>query len=100
MVREEDDELMKKYPGYKIVYLDINVYATKEELNYFDSCGHDCSCCGDDCCCEDDDCECGCEDDECECHGHHNEECSCNHEGLKHSKSKECSKKDTDKNKK
>ncbi len=54
----EDDELMHQYPNHKIVYLDINVYATEDDENYYD-CTHDCSCCHghchDDC---DDDCDC------------------------------------------
>lgn len=88
---DEDEVLMEKYPEYKIVYLDINVYATKEELDYYDSCTHDCSSCGhhchdEDCDCEDDydDCDC-CGDDECDddcdcgCHDHDDsdEECNC-----------------------
>lgn len=59
----EDDELMKQYPEYKIVYLDINVYANVAENEYYD-CTHNCSCChghchddGDDGCCCDDDCD-------------------------------------------
>lgn len=36
---ENDSVLIKKYPGYKIVYLDINVKATKEDCN---SCDIDC----------------------------------------------------------
>jgi len=98
----EDDELLKTYPGYKIVYLDINVYATAEELRYYDECKHDCSCCDhdcgcededmyedyceDDCCCDDDcdcedDCDCDddCEDDHCTCghEHHHDHHCDC-----------------------
>lgn len=55
----EDDELMKQYPDYKIVYLDINVYATEDDENYYD-CTHDCSCCHGHCHdhCDDDDCDC------------------------------------------
>lgn len=78
---EEDDELVEKYPEHKIVYLDINVYATKEELDYYDSCTHDCASCGHHCDCGeedcdcDDDCDCGCcEDDDCDCH---DEKCEC-----------------------
>lgn len=78
---DEDEVLMEKYPEYKIVYLDINVYATKEELDYYDSCTHDCASCGHHChdedcdceddydecdCCDDEDCDC-CDDDECDC---------------------------------
>ena len=90
---DEDDVLMEKYPEHKIVYLDINVYATAEELEYYDSCSHDCAHCAhseeclgdeeyDDCDCEDccdDDCD--CEDDDCCCeeehHHHHHEHCDC-----------------------
>ena len=90
---EEDDELMEKYPEHKIVYLDINVYATKEELDYYDGCTHDCSSCGhhcdcgDDCDCEDgcdcgDESDCGCSDDcgdncDCGCHDKCDENCDC-----------------------
>ena len=80
---EEDDVLMKKYPDHKIVYLDINVYATKDELDYYDSCSHDCSCCDHDCGDYDeyDECDCGCEDDccddDCDCREHHHEHCDC-----------------------
>ena len=104
---DEDEVLMEKYPEHKIVYLDINVYATAEELEYYDSCTHDCANCShsaeclseedyeDDCCCEDDDCDCGhhhhhyhedhcacgCEDDEdecdCGCHEHGDCDCDC-----------------------
>lgn len=105
---EEDDELAEKYPNHKIVYLDINVYATKEELDYYDGCTHDCSscghhcdceddeccdddcdCCGDECCdddccdehCDcDDDCDCGCQEgDDCNC-GCHEHDCHCHDE--------------------
>ena len=58
----EDDELTRQYPDYKIVYLDINVYATEDDENYYD-CTHDCSCCHGHC--HDDDCDdedCGCDD--------------------------------------
>ena len=91
---DEDDVLMEKYPEHKIVYLDINVYATAEELEYYDSCSHDCAHCAhseeclgdeeyDDCDCEDccdDDCD--CEDDDCCCgedhhHHHHHDHCDC-----------------------
>ena len=91
---DEDEVLMEKYPEHKIVYLDINVYATPEELEYYDACNHDCANChGDciydeeemhhhcDCGCEDDDC--GCEDDDCDCgcghehHHHHEHDCCC-----------------------
>lgn len=97
---EEDDELIKKYPNHKIVYLDINVYATKEELDYYDSCAGDCESCAhkcgeeeyyddcdccdceedDDCDCEDDDC-CGddCEDEHCSCNNNNTNLDSCNH---------------------
>lgn len=100
---DEDEVLMEKYPEHKIVYLDINVYATAEELEYYDSCTHDCANCShsaeclsdeeyeDDCCCEDDECNCGhhhhyhedhcacgCEDDEDECDcGCNEHECDC-----------------------
>ena len=37
---EEDEVLLKKYPGHKIVYLDINVYALPD-----DDCPNDCSSC-------------------------------------------------------
>jgi hypothetical protein len=70
---EEDEELLKKYPEYHIVYLDINVYATK--------CSHDCSSCSgcedfdyydkDFDCYSDDDCDCDdCNDNE--------DDCNCN----------------------
>lgn len=91
---DEDDVLMEKYPEHKIVYLDINVYATAEELEYYDSCSHDCAHCAhseeclgdeeyDDCDCEDccdDDCD--CEDDNCGCgeehhDHHHHDHCDC-----------------------
>ena len=87
---EEDEELMEKYPEHKIVYLDINVYATPEELEYYDACSHDCSCCShdcsghdfeDDCDCghEHHHCDCGCEDDcDCDCHEHEHNHCECN----------------------
>lgn len=100
---EEDEELIEKYPEYKIVYLDINVYATPEELEYYDSCSHDCSCCShdcaghefeeDDCDCEHEHyhCDCGCENDyedccdceddcDCGCHEHSNQSCNCKDE--------------------
>lgn len=91
---DEDEVLMEKYPEHKIVYLDINVYATAEELEYYDSCSHDCAHCAhseeclgdeeyDDCDCEDccdDDCD--CEDDDCCCgedyhHHYHHDHCDC-----------------------
>lgn len=93
---EEDEQLIEKYPEHKIVYLDINVYATPEELEYYDSCTHDCSSCSHDCGgyddYEDDDCDCGhehhhcdcgCEDDcdcddDCDCHEHEHNHCECN----------------------
>ena len=84
---EEDDELIEKYPEHKIVYLDINVYATKEELDYYDGCTHDCSSCGHHCDCGDEDCcddDCDCEDDcdcdddcDCGCHDHCEDDCDC-----------------------
>ena len=40
---DEDEVLLEKYPDNKIVYLDINVYASKEDL---EGCSHDCSCWG------------------------------------------------------
>ncbi|MBQ9792508.1 MAG: hypothetical protein IJW32_02015 [Clostridia bacterium] len=93
---DEDEVLMEKYPEHKIVYLDINVYATAEELEYYDACSHDCAHCAhseeclgddeyDDCDCEDccdDDCD--CEDDVCCCghdhhehYHHHHDHCDC-----------------------
>lgn len=100
---DEDEVLLEKYPEHKIVYLDINVYATKEELDYYDSCTHDCSSCGhhchdedcdceedfDDCDCCDDDCDCGdnCDDD-CDCGCHHDDccddKCDCNEHHHNH----------------
>ncbi|MBQ3047855.1 MAG: hypothetical protein IJD48_02450 [Clostridia bacterium] len=94
---EEDDELNAKYPEHKIVYLDINVYASKEELDFYDSCTHDCSTCSnhcyddegcycncDDACDCEDDCDCeDCCDDDCDCHAHTDcceEHCDCHHE--------------------
>lgn len=101
---DEDEVLLEKYPDNKIVYLDINVYASKEDL---EGCSHDCSCCehGCDCddedyedcdCCEDDyeeNCSCGCHehcdcdddcDDTCDCGCHeHYEHCDCEHEHHK-----------------
>jgi len=76
---EDDEELLKKHVGYKIVYLDINVYASKDEL---EECTHDCHTCG--CGChdedfdeyeediEDEDCECGCHHHDCD-----DEDCDC-----------------------
>ena len=89
----EDEKLIEIYPGHEIKYLDINVYAEKDEM-----CTHDCSTCGgcsyttdgnedydfgedfdyDDCNDEDcdchDHCDCGhdhdCEDEDCDCHHH------------------------------
>lgn len=102
---EEDEKLLKEYPDHKIVYLDINVYATKEELEYYDGCAGDCAsckhgCCDDDCdceeyyddcdCCGDDDCDCcnedDCDDDDCGCKHHYEEDdCDCcNHEHHHH----------------
>lgn len=104
----EDEKLLKDNPDYKIVYLDINVYATKEELDIYDSCNHNCSCCsnkcGEDefydedfyeecgCDCDDDDCDddCDCahhhchsnydnDDDDCCCTPHHYHEHNCEH---------------------
>lgn len=37
---ESDEKLLEKYPGYKIVYLDINVYVSRGEY-----CHHDCEGC-------------------------------------------------------
>ena len=83
---EEDDELLKKHQGYKIVYLDINVYASKDDL---EGCTHDCHSCS--CGChddfdeydefeEDEDCDCGChhhgDEDDCDC----DDECDCDHD--------------------
>ena len=78
---DEDEVLLEKYPNHKIAYLDINVYATKEELNYYDACTGSCDCCNHDCGedyyseCDCDDCIDDCEDD-CEC-GHHHNHCGC-----------------------
>ena len=95
---DEDEVLLEKYPEHKIVYLDINVYATKEELDYYDNCTHDCSSCGHHChdedcdCCDDDDCDCGCHDhddcdccddecdDDCDCGCHEHTDCGCDEE--------------------
>ncbi len=41
---ESDEELLKEYPEYRIVYLDINVYAEPDE-----KCSHDCQHCHGDC---------------------------------------------------
>ena len=89
----EDDELLKKNKGYKIAYLDINVYASKDELDYYD-CNHDCSCCEGHCHDEEDyydDCDCGCEDehDHCDCGCEDDcdlgeENCNCGHEEHDH----------------
>ena len=59
----EDEELLKKNKGYKIVYLDINVYADKNDEDFYD-CAHDCSTCKGHCHDEDGDCDC---DDNCDC---------------------------------
>ncbi len=78
----EDEKLIEIYPGHEIKYLDINVYAEKDE-----SCTHDCSTCAG---CsfttdgnedydfgegfdygEDD-----CDDEDCDCH-HHDHDCDC-----------------------
>lgn len=87
---DEDEVLMEKYPEHKIVYLDINVYATPEELEYYDACNHDCANCHGDCIYDEEEmhhhCDCGCEDDDCceddcDCgcgHEHHHHECHCN----------------------
>ena len=76
----EDEELLKKNKGYKIAYLDINVYADKDDEDFYD-CSHDCSCCGghchdDSCDCEDD---CDCDDDSCNCDNEEKkyEHCDC-----------------------
>ena len=77
----EDEELLKDNKGYKIVYLDINVYANKNDEDFYD-CNHDCSCCGGYCNdgCEDEDCDCDCDDENCKCDA---EDCcedkNCNH---------------------
>lgn len=94
----EDEELLKNHKGYKIVYLDINVYASKDDEDFYD-CAHDCSTCNghcnaeyeDYCGCEDDDCSCedDCEDEDCGCH--HNG-CNCGHEHDKHHKKEKTSK--------
>lgn len=91
---DEDEELLRKYPGYNIVYLDINVYATKcshdcsscdecEDFDYYDkdfeyytNCDDDCDCgcdCNDDCDCDDD---CDCADSHCHC-DKNKDGCSC-----------------------
>ena len=77
----EDEELLKKNKGYKIAYLDINVYANKDDEDFYD-CAHDCSCCGGHC--HDDECDCEedyCEDDNCDC----GNECDCKDEHDEHS---------------
>lgn len=38
---ESDEKLLEKYPGYKIVYLDINVYVSRDD----EYCHHDCESC-------------------------------------------------------
>ena len=69
-----DEELLKKYSEYKIVYLDINVYVREGSCDG-DCCGcHDCD---DDCACDDEDCDC---DDECDC----DEDCDCGCHGEGH----------------
>lgn len=82
----EDEELLKKNEGYKIVYLDINVYADKDDEDFYD-CSHDCSCCGGHCHDEDDDCDC---DDDCCCeeeeHSCHDENCGCKQNKSKQDK--------------
>ena len=78
----EDEKLMEIYPGHEIKYLDINVYAEKDEM-----CTHDCSTCGG---CSyttdgNEDYDFGegfeyddeCDDEECDCHHHH---CDCGHD--------------------
>ncbi len=87
----EDEGLMEMYPGHDIKYLDINVYAEKDE-----ECTHDCSTCGG--CsfhtdgnedydfgagfgCEDEDCD--CDDEDCDCHHHDcdcEDDCDCHHD--------------------
>ena len=80
---DEDEVLNEKYPEHKIVYLDINVYATPEELEYYDACSHDCANCHQDCIYDDcdDDCDCGCEHEhhhcDCGCEDEDDEDCSC-----------------------
>lgn len=71
---EEDELLLKHNPGYKIVYLDINVYALPEECHHH---CHECDCgcendyeCDDECNCHDD---CGCGSENCHC----GDDCSC-----------------------
>ncbi len=77
---EEDDELIRKYPDYHIVYLDINVYATKcshncsscdgcEDFDYYDK-DFDCYTSDDSCDCEECDDNCDCDDDDCHCQEH------------------------------
>jgi len=106
---DEDEVLNQKYPEHKIVYLDINVYATPEELEYYDACSHDCANCHQDCIyedCDDDECDCGCEDEEddcccgedhCDCGHNHDEHHECCGE-HKHNKDHECCGKGKDKN--
>lgn len=65
-----DEELIKKYKDYKIVYLDINVYVREDGCDCCD-CGDDCDCCDCDC---GDDCDCD-EEHDCGCHGHHHHHC-------------------------
>ena len=75
---EEDEELLKKNPGYKIVYLDINVYALPEECHHHcHECSGECDCDEDDDCCDcDENCDCGCEGEGCNC----GEDCHCTEE--------------------
>ena len=89
---DEDNILMQKYPDYKIVYLDINVYVDKhsvcsDDCHNCESCGtghcqhdhdcdcddHDCDCCDCDCDEHDHDCDCDCD---CDCE---HEDCDCNY---------------------
>ena len=89
----EDEELLKNNKGYKIVYLDINVYASKDDEDFYD-CSHDCSTCGghcheeyeDECDCDDD---CDCEDEHCDCHENkhlHSCDCGCEDDHKKNKK--------------
>lgn len=92
---EEDKKLLKDNPDYKIVYLDINVYALPE------GCGHHCHECHGECdgeCDCDDDCDhdedeeyddCGCGHSSCHCGDH----CTCSEDnscGCDCSKSCDC----------
>ncbi len=82
----DDETLLKNNPGYKIMYLDINVYAYPDDLEEWDECcDDDCDCCSggchhDDCC--DDDCDCHHTDEhKCNCDHENEHKCNCNHDG-------------------